>query len=111
MPVRVAPNIITFNASVTALTAGQQWESAVSLLGDMQEVRLQPDLRGNDRGGIGIGGDASTPNRPLIADRSPIAPTCPGRCGFTARGLSPIYRRCIADFRSMHPPLRKPPPL
>eukprot|EP00959_Pyramimonas_sp_CCMP1952_P091983 1925528-Pyramimonas_sp.AAC.1 len=43
------------------------------------------------------------PNPPLIADRGPIAPPRPGTCGSAIEVLSPIYRRCIADSRSIFP--------
>ncbi|CAK0897317.1 unnamed protein product, partial [Prorocentrum cordatum] len=64
--------------------------------------------RGND-GGDRLRGDALTLNRPLLADRGPIPPPRPGACGFAIGSPFPIYRRCVADSRSMGPPMRCPP--
>eukprot|EP00959_Pyramimonas_sp_CCMP1952_P332878 6970728-Pyramimonas_sp.AAC.1 len=50
-------------------------------------------------------GDASTPNRPQIADGGPIDLHRPGTHGFVTEDISTIYRRCIADSRSMLPSL------
>ena len=60
--------------------------------------------RGRREGGTGSGGETSTPNRPFIADWGLGAPPCSGTCGLAIGGISPIYRRCIADSRSLFPP-------
>eukprot|EP00959_Pyramimonas_sp_CCMP1952_P253485 5296536-Pyramimonas_sp.AAC.1 len=38
-----------------------------------------------------------------------MAPPRPGSCGLTSGGFSPIYRGCVDDARSLHPPYSRPP--
>eukprot|EP00959_Pyramimonas_sp_CCMP1952_P006782 141682-Pyramimonas_sp.AAC.1 len=76
--------------------------------GDCDCCHYHHGLKGQRQGGLGSGWGASTPNRPLIAERGLVISTPrPGTFGIVIRGLSPIYGQCVAGSRSMPPaPLR-----
>ena len=38
------PDVITYNAAISAFEKGQRWELALSLLGDTRRSQLKPDV-------------------------------------------------------------------
>eukprot|EP00966_Prymnesium_polylepis_P201568 4670544-Prymnesium_polylepis.1 len=41
---RIEPNVITYNAAISACESGGQWERALRLLVDMRQARVKPDV-------------------------------------------------------------------
>jgi len=47
---RLEPEVISFNAGITACEKGEQWQQALSLIGVMQEAELEPDIMSYNAG-------------------------------------------------------------
>ncbi len=41
---RLEPDVIRYNAAISAYEKGGQWEKALQLLDEMQQRRLEPDV-------------------------------------------------------------------
>ncbi|CAK0806722.1 unnamed protein product [Prorocentrum cordatum] len=42
--VKLEPNVMSYNAGISACEKGEQWQRALELLGKMQEVKLEPSV-------------------------------------------------------------------
>jgi pentatricopeptide repeat protein len=50
---RVAPDVITFSATISACEKGGQWQRALALLDEMRAARVAPDVITSQRDHLG----------------------------------------------------------
>ena len=80
MPQRsLEPNVISFNAAISACEKGSQWERALSLLEDMQSRGLNPDVISYNAGDVGVQEKCAVGTRALAPGRDAGARARAGR--------------------------------
>jgi len=67
---RLDPNVVSYNAAVSACEKGQQWEMALSLMGQMRRSRVDPDEISNNVAvsAVASGGSAAMVDGSLSSD-------------------------------------------